>query len=50
MASESARATPLGAEVSTGTKPQITYFLQPPTLDTLVHTDRCRPVRKHTHP
>lgn len=47
---ESERATPLGAEVSTGAKPQITYFLQPPTPDTHAYTDGCRPVHKHIHP
>ena len=38
---ESERAPPLGAAVSTGTKPQITYFLQPPTPDTHRYTHTC---------
>lgn len=38
------------SEVSTGTKPQVTCFLQLPTPDTQVHAQRCRPVHRHTHP
>jgi len=38
---ESERPTPLGVDVSTGAKPQITYFLQPPTSNTHVHMNRC---------
>lgn len=47
---ENERAIPLGAEVSTGTKPQVTYFLPPPTPDTHVIAHRCRPVHRHIHP
>lgn len=47
---ESKRNIPLRAKVPTEPKPQITYFLWPPPPETCMHTDRCRPARRHLQP
>lgn len=48
----SERATPLGAEVSAGAKPQVSYFLQPPTHDShtssQIDADPCVNTSTHT--